>query len=144
MSELNKQTSPMVFEPKKINKYVVEFNEEFGINSWAVTKFDLPKFKDFKWQDLHLEFLDPIGPSTTQGLYRLIKNAEKNRITSGIKPIFSYYIKCLDPCGVIVEKWKISAKNYSIDFGYCDYSKGHTELQKIHMIVEPSYCCVIQ
>jgi hypothetical protein len=117
------------YEPKKNNSFIVEFPTEFDIPSFAVNRITNPKHINGEWADIHIVFCDPIYPSTTLGLYKLIKYNQN----------FIIKIKSLDPIGTNVETWIITVGNtFKIDFGNLDYS--NDELQTIKMDLTPINC----
>ena len=126
------------FEPKLNYRFKVEFPQELEIPKYSVISIDKPKFvtgtNDHTqgiWQPMEIIFVDLIGPSTSDALYKL-KNG-------GLK---SLSIISLDPTGVEIEEWKIDIDYImSIDFGNLDY--GSNKIQKITMIISPSNCTLV-
>lgn len=129
-----KQTS---IEAKRNNRFSIEFPEEFDIKFWTVAKLNMPRYTDHKWEDIKIHFIDPIDPSTSQGLYRIVDFLHKNNN----KKSFEIKIKMLDPIGTVIETWIVSVeKVLTINFGELDYSD-----DSIHMpfiIVKPLYCAL--
>ena len=111
---------PLPYEPKKKNRWIVTFPESMGINSWAVYKTKRPTYrviekkifgvllyKKIVWDEIKIEFHDPIGPSTSQLLMCDFKPKEK----------FDYKLELLDPTGVVIEQWEINSCDVkSVDF----------------------------
>ena len=125
-------------EPKKNDRFVVVFPEEFKIDSFTVQKINKPKFENGKWKNIGITFIDPIACSPSHGLYKIIdlKNKEEN---TNEKPLFEFVIKSLDPIGETVETWKILVEEVVvIDFGELDYS--NSEMQTSIMIIKPKNC----
>jgi hypothetical protein len=123
------------YEPKRKNRFVVEFPIECNIKEFTVNTVTNPKYINGEWQDIHITFYDPLAASTTLGLYKLIKFVQDNNQKFTIK------IKSLDPTGVNVETWLINVGNtFTIDFGNLDYSSD--ELQIIKMSLTPIDCCL--
>ena len=128
------------YEPKRINRFLVTFPEEFGLQQWVNYSASRPsmyfktkKFlgftysKKIKWEPIELNFRDPIGPSTSQALYILIRE-------NGLKP-FNFKLELLDPTGVVVERWDIMNTTIkSIDFGHL--SMDENEIANCKMVVE--------
>jgi hypothetical protein len=134
-------------ELKRIGSFIVEFPEEFNIESFAVQKINKPKFTNNKWENIRIDFIDPISPSTSQGLFRIVDflNKKHNNFffkflkNNQIKKLFEIKIKSLDPTGDDVELWIISIeKVLTINFGELDY--GNNEIQKPFLIVKPLDC----
>jgi len=130
---------PIVYEPKRNNRWILTLPEETGIQSWVVSKTSRPSFrvvekkflgitfcKKIVWDSISIEFLDPIGPSTT------------HLIMNNINPLkrFDYTLEMLDPTGITVEKWEIKkCLVKTIDF--CELNYGNDGLAKIKMVIQP-------
>jgi len=158
MSELIRGI-PMEYEPKRVNRFFAEFHSDLGIEVWKVQKFKRPKMTinsveipfineknyvagQYKWETITIDFLDPIGPSTSQQLMEWVRlHAEsltgRMGYAAGYKK--TILLKALDPTGVEVEKWTLEQCMITdIDFGENDY--GSDELQKISVTVQPWRC----
>ena len=61
--------APFKFELKFANRFLVEFPEEFNIDSWCIQKISKPKFTDGKWENIRIEFIDIVSPSTSKNLF---------------------------------------------------------------------------
>ena len=123
----------VLYEPKKMNRFLIVFPEYFKIPSWVISGASRPSMKlvtkkifgfelvkSFKWDDLVIKLRDPIGPSTTQSLMELVHPDLKNK--HKVKEKFSLQIEMLDPTGVVVEKWHLDNCEFkSIDFGELSY-----------------------
>jgi hypothetical protein len=132
-----KEIMPVCYEPKRNHRFVVEFPEQFNIESFAVQKINKPKFSNGKWENIKVEFVDLIGPSTSQSLFGIVKFLENNKNDSKI--LFELKIKSLDPTGVEVEEWLIYVEEVSIiNFGELDY--GDDGIQKPYLIIKPLKC----
>jgi hypothetical protein len=159
MAEKMFKPVPIEQEPKRENRFVVEFPSEFGIESYVVQKINKPRIQfvstpyknpdgshtiinsDYKWDNFEIEFLDIIGPSTSAKLLNMV-NICKNRrekIADKKAPLFTFYIKSLDPTGVEIEKWKITvAELLDVNFGDLDY--GSDKLQFCKVVLKPLDC----
>ena len=135
------------FEPKRQNRFIIEFPKEFGIQEWLVNVASRPKYKlgmyglNGRWEDMTITFKDPIGPSSTKSLYNLIMVVEElKKVTLPSLPLFIYKILMLDPTGVVVETWDIAVQDIiSVEFGQdLDYSSD--EMQTPKMTIRPLYC----
>ena len=124
MSELIRAI-PFEYEPKLTNRFFAEFPSELGIEVWKIQKFKRPKMTiehtdipfvneknyvstKYAWETMQIEFLDPIGPSTSQQLMEWVRlHAEsltgRMGYAAGYKK--NIILKALDPTGVEVEKW---------------------------------------
>ncbi len=154
---------PFTYEPKRVNRFFAEFPSELGVEIWSIQKFKRPSMKiaavevpfmnetnyvsgKYKWDEMTLDFLDPIGPSTSQVLMEWVRlHAESLTGRMGYKAgaAKSILLKSVDPTGVEVEKWTIEQCIItSIDFGDNDY--GSDELQKISLSIQPWRCILNQ
>lgn len=134
-----KSISKIIYEPKSINRFIVEFPEEFNILQESILKINKPKFKNNKWKNIKIELIDFIGPSTSKGLYSIIKLV-KNNIDQKI--LFNIIIKSLDPVGSITEEWKIEVEKIKIiNFGDLDYE--NDKFLKIYIVLKPSNCILL-
>lgn len=116
------------YEPKKNNKFVVEFPIEFNIVEFTVNTITNPKYINGEWQDIHITFYDLICPSTTMGLYNLIKYTKDNNQEFTIK------IKSLNQNGENVGTWSIIVKDtFTIDFGNLDYTSSEPQIIKMNL-----------
>ena len=136
MNDLIKIT-PHDFEPKRNNRFIVIFPEQFNIESFVIQKINKPKFTDGKWENIKVDFIDPIGPSASQGLYKIINflpevNNENNEL-------FNVKIISLDPIGEEIEECLIyDGEILTINFGDLDY--GNDDFQKPYIIIKPLKC----
>jgi len=123
-------------EPQIINRFLIEFPEEFNIKSWHVLRVNKPKFTDGKWENIKFIFNEPIGSSASIGLISIINylNINKNK---NLK--FEIKLQSLDPVGLVIEEWIIKVKNVlTIDFGELDYEDNG--FQYPNLVVEPLDC----
>jgi uncharacterized protein (DUF3820 family) len=79
------------FEPKYENRFIVEFPEEFNIFNWSVTSITKPKFSYGKWENMRLVFVDPVGPSTSARLYKLVNRMRKHSWEKESDKAFFYF-----------------------------------------------------
>jgi hypothetical protein len=134
----DKNNKFIYYEPKYCNKYLVEFPEEFQFVRWCVTNINKPKFTNGEWENIKLEFTDPIGPSTSQSLYRVVEYLIKKK-NSGDNSMFDIKIQSLDPTGVVIDEWIIKIKEIlTINFGDLDYQ--NNDILKPYLIIKPRYC----
>ena len=158
MSELIRGI-PFEYEPKRVSRFFAEFPSELGIEVWQIQKFTRPKMTiestdipfvneqnyvagHYKWDTMTIDFLDPIGPSTSQQLMEWVRlHAEsltgRMGYAAGYKK--NIILKALDPTGVEVEKWFLEQCMITeINFGENDYSSD--DLQKISLTIQPWRC----
>ncbi len=150
---------PYEYEPKRKNRFFAEFPSELGIEVWQVRDFDRPKLEinsveipymnehqyvsgKYKWQTLNVEFIDPIGPSTSQQLMEWVRmHAESLTGRMGYAQGYKkdLVLKELDPAGVPVSRFLIEqAMITNIDFN--DHSYGDDELTTISLTIQPWRC----
>ena len=130
-----KMTYSIGVEPKRDNRFIVRLKEA-DIQEWAVQKVNRPTY-NFKtgWAPITIEYLDPIGPSTSQAVFNdLIDKHIKGKLPK----ICTMTILGLDPCGVTIEEWEIKGEYVSIDFSNADYGKD--TLQKVTIMFQPTMC----
>ncbi len=123
------------YEPKRKNRFMVIFPESFEIEPWKITQLSRPVYNmELKnWEEITIEFVDPVGTSTSKSLYKLIEQ-EIDKL--------SFTIEMLDPTGVVVEKWEISGSINKINFDKLNYSLD--DLLKPTMTVQPTSCVLIK
>ena len=80
----------MRYELKLKNRFLVEFPEQFNVQTWVVQKINKPKFTDGKWEDIRVDFIDPISPSTSQSLFNIVNFIKSNN--SGNRKLFEVRI----------------------------------------------------
>ena len=135
---------PVPFEPKRKNRFILRFPSSLGINEWYVTSTSRPKAKintteipflntstyvagRFTWEEISVQFKDPIGPSASQALmewFRLHAESVTGRMgyAAGYKK--DVELEMLDPTGVVVEKWILQGCFLSnLNFGDLNYSQ---------------------
>lgn len=150
---------PFDYEPKRKNRFFAEFPSELGIEVWKVRSFNRPKLDinsveipymnemqyvagRYKWEALTIEFLDPIGPSTSQQLMEWVRlHAEsltgRMGYAAGYKK--NIILKELDPTGIEVSKFFLEqCMITNIDFNDNDYSDD--ELTTISLTIQPWRC----
>jgi hypothetical protein len=136
-----------IYEPKRMNRFLITFPEHFNIPQWVVFDTSRPNmiikskkilgfelFKKIIWADMLITMSDPIGPSISQSLMDLIHKSlyEKKQI---IKDKFKLKLEMLDPTGVVVEKWDLSDCEFkSIDFGKLSYQ--NDDIVKITLVIK--------
>jgi hypothetical protein len=150
---------PVEQEPKRKNRFVLEFPTELGIESYLVQTSGKPSLEigsteipymntstwvagRYKWGTLDVEFIDVIGPSTTQKIMewvRLHAESATGRMGYAIGYKKNLVLKALDPTGVEVEKWTLIGcliTNASFD----DYDYGADDVAKVKITIQPDRC----
>lgn len=126
------------YEPKRINRFLVEFPEIFDISYYAVSKADKPKFINQRWANIKIEFFDFIAPSTSQRLQEIILFLKQD-IRNEEEGLFTIKLKTTDPVAEVIELWDVHVDEVvEINFGTLDYS--NDEIQKPYIIVKPKNC----
>lgn len=158
---------PLEGEPKRNNRFIVEFPTELGIESFLVQSVTRPKIKinsvevpymnttfnvsgKYVWENIEIAFIDVFGPNTTQQIMNMVLHCKKQK-ANFIKEelegnadfrkriLFTFQIKSLDPTGVEVDKWTIDVEELiSVDFGNNNYSDD--SLQIITVKLKPHSC----
>lgn len=150
---------PVEQEPKRKNRFVLEFPTELGIESFLVQTSGKPSveigdtvipYMNFeqhvsgkvKWGPIDVTFLDVIGPSTTQKIMewvRLHAESATGRMGYAIGYKKNIVIKDLDPVGVEVQKWTlIGCIITSASFGEGDHSSD--DIQEVKITLQPDRC----
>jgi hypothetical protein len=116
---------PIPYEPKRMNRFILSFPSELGINEWYVESTSRPAITigstpipflnteryvagRYTWGEISVTFRDPIGPSAAQALMEWVRlHAEsvtgRMGYAAGYKKDVT--LQMLDPTGVVVEKW---------------------------------------
>lgn len=140
MNFLQKNT----FEPKMVNRWMIEFPSEYKIDSFIIHKTSRPEFKYnifgkkiYKPIDIYL--YDQIGPSTAMGIDRMVKQLNPKCFLEkllGFEKTFNYTLKILDPVGYEVERWSINKCTIiGVKYGELDYKE--SDVLKIKLTIQP-------
>jgi hypothetical protein len=153
---------PIPYEPKRVNRFILTFPSELGINEWYVESTARPKITigstpipflntefyvagRYVWNTISVVFRDPIGPSAAQALMEWVRlHAEsvtgRMGYAAGYKKDIT--LQLLDPTGVVVEKWILKGTFLTdVDFQSLDY--GQDGLAKINATLRPDYCILV-
>lgn len=147
---------PVEQEPKRQNRFVLEFPTELGIESYLVQTAGRPNMSinsveipymntsfyvagRYTFDTITISFIDPIGPSTMQRVMewvRLHADPATGRMGYAIGYKKNLIIKMLDPTGVEVEKWTlIGCQCTNVSGGSLDYSSD--SLATVEITVQP-------
>lgn len=150
---------PVEQEPKRRNRFMLEFPTELGIESYLVQTSGKPKISingteipymntstfvagRYKWETMDIEFIDVIGPSTTQKVMdwvRLHAESSTGKMGYAVGYKKNLVLKALDPVGEEVEKWTmIGCFITSADFDSFDYSSD--DVIKCKITIQPDRC----
>src|SRR5579859_2850983 len=129
---------PVDYEPKRNNRFVLEFPTELGIEVWKVQKVTRPKLEinpvevhwintvnwvagKGKWGAIDITFIDTQGPSTSTELMEWVR-LEFESLSGRMGYAAGYkktlILKSLDPTGLEIEKWELrECMITNIEFG---------------------------
>jgi hypothetical protein len=153
---------PIPYEPKRVNRFILSFPSELGINEWYVESTSRPAITiastpipflnteryvagRYTWGEIPVTFRDPIGPSAAQALMEWVRlHAEsvtgRMGYAAGYKKDVT--LQMLDPTGVVVEKWiLIGCFLTKADFQAVNY--GQDGLATIQASLRPDYCVLV-
>jgi hypothetical protein len=131
------ESEKTTYEAKRNNRFVVDFQGLFNIQNWSVTKINKPKFTNGEWENIRIDFIDPIAPSTSQCLFKIVNFLKTNLNDSEI--LFNIKIKSLDSTGAEVEEWIIDIEEVlSVNFGDLNY--GDDNRQQPYLVLKPLNC----
>lgn len=154
--------SPLPYEPKRENRFILRFPSELGINEWFVETASRPSLKigstemfflntstfvagRFNWDPITVKFRDPIGPSAAQALMewvRLCAESVTGRMGYAAGYMKTVDLEMLDPAGVVVEKWLIvNAFLTDINFGSLAYNSD--AVANISATLRPQRCILV-
>jgi hypothetical protein len=150
---------PDPFEPKRVNRFIMRFEQDQNIHEWFVTSTSRPHATinpveipflntstyvagRFVWDTINVTFKDPIGPSATQALmewFRLHAESITGRMgyAAGYKKNID--LEMLDPTGIVIEKWTlVGCFITDLNGGDLDYSRD--DLANITITLRPDRC----
>lgn len=150
---------PIEQEPKKNNRFVVEFPTELGIESYLVKTSGMPSLTinsvampymnteqyvagRATWGTISISFIDVIGPSTTQKVMEWVRlhfEAATGRMGYAVGYKKNLVLKMLDPTGVEVEKWTlIGCQITSVNFSEGSYD--NDDVRDVTIELQPDRC----
>lgn len=150
---------PVEQEPKLKNRYILEFPTELDIESYLVQTSARPKLETENteipfmntstwvagrsvWQTMDIEFIDVIGPSTSQKVMEWVRlhfEPSTGRMGYAVGYKKNLVLKQLDPPGVGIEKWTlVGCQITNTDFTDNDYSS--SDFQKVSITIQPDRC----
>lgn len=108
-----------VFEPMRVNRFLVTFPQSFNIPQYFVRMASRPTHvmvnNVSSWDDMSFVLYDPIAPSMSRTIYELM-------VDESIYDPIVLKLQLLDPVGTIVSDWTIYGRINTIDFSNLDYS----------------------
>jgi len=135
--------SPVDQEPKRNNRFQLDFPTELGIDSFVVKTSGKPSLQINEtempymnsstwvagrsiWQPIDITFIDVIGPSTSQKIMEWVNlhfETATGRMGYAIGYKKNLVLSSLDPTGEQVEKWTlVGCMITNVGFGSFDYS----------------------
>ena len=150
---------PIEQEPKKKNRFVLEFPSELGIESFLVQTVKKPSAEigsveimymngsqwvagRSKWKPMEVKFLDVIGPSTTQKIMEWVRlhfESATGRMGYAVGYKKNIVLKALDPNGIEVEKWTLIGCMIT-DAAFGDNDHSSEDLQETTITLQPDRC----
>lgn len=150
---------PFDYEPKRENRFFLEFPTELGIEVWKVQEVKKPTVKinsvevpylntsnwvsgRYTWDEMDIVLIDTIGPSTSQQVMEWVRlHVESLTGRGGYKSgsAKDLIIKALDPTGVPVEHWTLEQCIVTnADFG--SFKHDSDALSTITITIQPFRC----
>ena len=132
---------PVDLEPKRKNRFIIEFPADLDFAEWmvqtagrpkmSINETEIPYMNTSSWvagkvlfETMDITFIDVIGPSTSQKVMEWVRqHFESSTGKMGYATNYkkNLTLKMLDPVGEEVEKWIIyGAFITSVDFGDLD------------------------
>ena len=150
---------PIEQEPKRKNRFVLEFPTELGIESYLVqtaakpslniNKVEIPHINGSTfvagrsvWQEMVISFIDVIGPSTTQKVMEWVNlhfETATGRMGYAIGYKKNLVLKALDPTGVEVEKWTLIG-SMIVTAKFDDYDHSSDDIATVTITIQPDKC----
>jgi hypothetical protein len=155
---------PINFEPKRNNRFYLEFLDNDIMKKdevWKISEVKRPSMKiesvkipymnetnyvagRYTWDTIDITLLDPIAPSTSTQMMEWVRlHAESltGRMGYAIGYKKDLLLKALDPTGVEIEKWLLEqCMLTSVDFG--NNKQDDDGLQTVKITVQP-YRCIL-
>jgi hypothetical protein len=150
---------PIDIEPKRENRWVLEFPADLEFSEWMVQTASRPTVNvnpveipfmntstfvagRSTWGTIAVTFIDPIGPSATQKVIQWIRQCIEHstgRMGYATNYKKNIVLKMLDPAGETVEKWLIEGAFISdANFGSLDYNSD--SLAGVSITLRPDRC----
>ena len=127
MAILTKINAPFEYEPKLLNRFVLQFGENDFIETWAVETVGLPdvsinkvnlEYMNMKtyvagkaeWSEISIKCKDFIGPSISQQLIEWVRlhiESVNGRMGYAFGYLKDLYLRTLDPTGIAIQEWKL-------------------------------------
>lgn len=146
---------PLPYEPKRKNRWLIEFPGDLGIQAWWLSAGGRPSITQnaveipflntstwvvgrFTWDDMQVTLRDPIAPSASQAVMewvRLHSESVTGRQGYAVGYKKMVHVNMLDPTGVGIEKWQLQGTMATtVSFG--DLSMSDDELADITLTLK--------
>jgi hypothetical protein len=134
---------PENYEPKRNNRFYVEFDKKYNIPVWVVDSIDKPtyNFMDSKWEPIIVVLQDPVYLNIAKSVYKLYKDINDLDVFDD-EEFFNFKIIGLSIDGHIVEEWKIEVDFIElINFG--SLSVYDSNISTITIKIIPQNCILL-
>jgi hypothetical protein len=152
---------PMDYEPKRKNRFILEFPTELGIEVWKIQSVKRPELNinpveihymnkvntvagKGKWAPMDITAIDTIGPSTSTQLMDWVRLCfETITGREGYKAGYAktLVLKQLDPVGIEVEKWEL-VQCWVTDANFGENAHEDDGLAMVNFTIQP-YDCIL-
>lgn len=151
---------PLVYEPKRKNRWIFRFPADLGIQEWTLESASRPAITQnateiqflntstwvvgrYTWDEMQVTFRDPIGPSTSQAIMEWIRLASES--VTGRQGYAAGYkrdveLELLDPTGAVAEKWILKNAFLAGGTNFGDLNYGDDGLATITATLRMDYC----
>jgi len=151
---------PLVYEPLRVNRFLLRFPSDLGIQEWWVKSSNRPKITmqktviDFlntktyvvgryEWGEIKVTLRDTIGPSTSQAVMEWVR-LHSESVTGRQGYAAGYKRNCelemLDPTGVVVQKWILVNCMISGDVNFGELKYDGDDIATVDFTLQPDYC----
>lgn len=153
---------PLDYEPLRVNRWLLRFPDDIGINECWLSKASRPKYKSedtsidflntkthvigkYEWESITVSVRETIAPSTTQAIMEWVRlHSEsltgRQGYAAGYKRDLE--LEMLDPAGHVVQKWIM--KNCMVtgaNFGELNYTS--SDLAQSDMTIVMDYAILV-
>jgi hypothetical protein len=143
MKEFKPKFKHALLEPKRNNRFYVQFDEKYDIPEWSVLSINKPKFNFLNntWEPINIVLNDFISPGVIKPIYKLYNDVKDIDLLND-EDFFNFKIICVDPTGYIIEEWDITVDFIEyINFG--DLNMLDDSISNISIKIIPRFCKLI-
>jgi len=139
---MKEDTKVKQYEPKKKNRFIVTFPEEYYIDQWLVSNVTMPRFiftnslseNKGEWDNIKIECRDATEFSSTHPLYKIARDLLDEKEIN-----LTFKIEVVDAKGIPNEDWDVEVSDVlEINFGDMDYDLD--EIKTNYIIIKPLDC----